>query len=118
MARLLQVIGVVAVLGLVGGAIAGFAVLKDRVRIVIADDSASAAPDPTALLRDDVQVLARRFEQLQRAVADNFGQLATGIEQGASARHRDVEALRREVTALHEDARERLEDRDRAGEDS
>ena len=33
--KLLQVIGVITVLGLVAGSIAGFGILKDRVRVVI-----------------------------------------------------------------------------------
>ena len=98
--KLLQVIGVIAVLGLVAGSIAGFGVLKDRIRVVIEADDTDLGPDPTALLRDDVQVLAGNLTGLQQAVASNFEQLANGLESGAEARHVDVKELQRSVSQL------------------
>lgn len=91
--KLLQVIGVITVLGLVAGSIAGFGILKDRVRVVVEADDADLGPDPTALLRDDVQSLAGNLLVLQQAVASNFEQLASGLEAGAEARHEDVRQL-------------------------
>lgn len=104
MVRLLSVLGVSFVLLLVAGSIAGFAVLKDRVRIVVAADEVAAGPDPVALLRDDVAVLARDLGALQAAVAGNFEKLAQGLDGAAGARHgelqQETEALRRQLAAL------------------
>lgn len=101
--RLLQLVGVVTILGLLAGVFVGFGVLKDRVRVVVQSDETDMGPDPTALLRDDVQVLARDLAGLQSAVVDNFGKLAEGLESGAQARHEDVLSLRREVDKLSAD---------------
>lgn len=100
--RTLQILGALAVVSLVAGATAGFAVLKDRVRIVVQDGETAPGPDPGALLRDDVQVLARDVQGLQQAVAQNFDALATGLEAGAQNRHADVLALRRQVAGLQD----------------
>ncbi|MCB9878595.1 MAG: YceI family protein [Planctomycetes bacterium] len=98
--RLLQILGALTILGMCAALGAGFTVLKDRVRVVVQDDRPDSGPDPTALLRDDVQLLSEDVKQLQNAVAGNFQRLATGLDDGASARHEDVLALRREVAAL------------------
>ena len=98
--KLLQVIGVITVLGLVVGSIAGFSILKDRVRLVIEADDTDLGPDPTALLRDYVQSLAGNLTALQQAVASNFEQLASGLESGAETRHGDVKQLMRSVNQL------------------
>lgn len=100
--KLLQILGVLFVLGLVGGAVAGFGILKDRVKVVIAADEAASGPEPVALLRDDVKVLAEDLGNLQQALGPNFEQLANGIEERAAARHGEVAALRREVAALQQ----------------
>lgn len=100
--KLLQIFGVLFVLGLVGGAVAGFGILKDRVKVVIAADEAASGPEPVALLRDDVKVLAEDLGNLQQALGPNFEQLATGIEERAAARHGEVEALRRDLAALQQ----------------
>jgi len=96
---------VVTILGLLGGVIAGFSVLKDRVRVVVQSDEADMGPDPTALLRDDVLMLTSKLEGLQGAIVENFGNLADGLEGRAQERHNDVLALRREVAELTADLR-------------
>lgn len=98
--KLLQVIGVITILGLVAGSIAGFGILKDRVRVVIEADDTDLGPDPTALLRDDVAGLSGSLTALQKAVGSNFEQLANGLESGAEARHGDVKQLLRAVAQL------------------
>ncbi|MEO6595912.1 MAG: YceI family protein [Planctomycetota bacterium] len=103
--KLLQWIGVFFVLGLLGAAAVGFMVLKDRVRIVVQSDQPNAGPDATALLRDDVQVLARDLDALQTALVSNFEQLGRAFEERAEARHGEVVAMRQELPA----ARQRLE---------
>lgn len=100
--KLLQILGVLFVLGLVGGAVAGFGILKDRVKVVIAADEAASGPEPVALLRDDVKVLAEDLGNLQQALGPNFEQLANGIEERAAVRHGEVAALRREVALLQQ----------------
>ncbi len=96
-AKLLQTLGVVFVLSLVGASIFGFMVLKDRVRVVFAADATATGPDPTALLRDDVQTVAREVAALQQALAANFEQLATALEERANARHVDVLLLQQSL---------------------
>jgi polyisoprenoid-binding protein YceI len=103
--KMLQWLGALFVVLLVATALGGFLVLKDRVRIVVQSDAPTSGPDPTALLRDDVQVLAGRMGELQAALAQNFEGLQAAIEERATARHADVMALRRDVGA----ARQRLD---------
>src|SRR5262245_58576193 len=100
--KLLQWLGALFVVLLVATAIIGFLVLKDRVRVVVQSDAPAIGPDPTALLRDDVQVLAGRIGDLQAALSPNFEQLQAAIEERATARHADVMALRREVAAARQ----------------
>ena len=107
--KLLQAIGVLTILGLIGAAIAGFVILKDRVRVVVQSDETELGPDPTALLRDDVQVLSASVDALGQAIAQNFEQLAGGLEQGAERRHDDVRQLSQQVSPLSDRLR-RLED--------
>lgn len=98
--KLLQALGVVFVLTLVGGATFGFLVLKDRVRLVVAADEAATGPDATALLRDDVQTLARDVDVLQQALASNFEQLGNALEERANARHAEVLAAAKESATV------------------
>jgi polyisoprenoid-binding protein YceI len=100
MKSLLQWLGVACVLGLVGASVAGLAVLKDRVRIIVQDDAVAAGPDPTTLLRDDVQVLQRDLAALAPAIGEGIERFLLDSENRAAARHQDLAALRREVAAL------------------
>lgn len=98
--RLLQVLGAFSVLALVAGATFGFVVLKDRVRVVITADEVATGPDPVALLRDDVQALARDLAALQLAIGSNFERLAEELDSRAAARHADIGALQQELATL------------------
>lgn len=100
--KTLQALGALFVLALVGGAIAGFMVLKDRVRVVVAADAAATGPDPVALLRDDVQTVARDLAALQQALASNFEQLGNALEERANGRHADVLAMQKDLAALQQ----------------
>ena len=101
--KLLQALGALFVLGLVGGAVGGLMILKDRVKVVVAaDDQGATGPDPLALLRDDVRQLASDNTEWQQAVGRNFEQLGAALEERATARHADVQQLRAEVAALRE----------------
>ncbi|HZN41017.1 MAG TPA: YceI family protein [Planctomycetota bacterium] len=95
--KLLQWLGALFIVLLVATAIGGLLVLKDRVRVVVQSDAPTSGPDPTALLRDDVQVLASRMGELQAALSQNFDRLQAAIEERTAARHADVIALRQEV---------------------
>jgi polyisoprenoid-binding protein YceI len=98
--KLLQVFGVLFVLALVGGSIAGFGVLKDRVKVVVSPDAAATGPDPIAELKDNVNVLTGELTTLQQALGTNFEQLAAGIDERATARHAEVMALQRDLAAV------------------
>lgn len=100
--RLLQWLGALFVVLLVAASLFGFMVVKDRMRIVVQSDAPATGPDPTALLRDDVQVLAGRQAELQAALSANFERLGAALEERAVARHQDVAALRQEVTAARQ----------------
>ena len=101
--KLLQALGALFVLGLVGGAVGGLMVLKDRIKVVVAaDDAGATGPAPIALLRDDVRQMASDTAEWQQGVGRNFEQLGTALEERATARHEDVQRLRTEVTALRE----------------
>lgn len=104
MAKLLQWLGAGFVLLLVGGSFAGFAVLKDRVRVVIQDDAAPAGPDPTALLRDDVQVLQRDLAALAPAIGAGLEKLVGDLDSRAAARQQEVTSLRRELAVVQQRA--------------
>ena len=98
--KLLQVFGVLFVLALVGGSIAGFGVLKDRVKVVVSPDAAATGPDPIAELKDNVDVLTGELGTLQQALGTNFEQLAAGIDERAAARHAEVMSLQRDLAAV------------------
>lgn len=98
--KLLQVFGVLFVLALVGGSIAGFGVLKDRVKVVVSPDATAAGPDPIAELKDNVDVLTGDLRTLQQALGSNFEQLAAGIDERAAGRHTEVMALQRDLASV------------------
>lgn len=98
--KLLQWFGVLFVLVLVGASIAGFGVLKDRVKLVVSPDAAATGPDPIAELKDNVNVLTGELGTLQQALGTNFEQLAAGIDERATSRHAEVMALQRDLAAV------------------
>jgi polyisoprenoid-binding protein YceI len=98
--KLLQWVGAIGLLAALGAVAAGFAVLKDRVRIVVAADEVAAGPDPVQLLRDDVQTLRGELEQLRSALGENFERLAQALDAPAAQRHGDVIEARRELAAV------------------
>jgi polyisoprenoid-binding protein YceI len=100
LAKTLQALGATFVLLLVAAAAAGFVVLKDRVRVVVAADQVAAGPDPQALLRDDVQTVGRTVDALQTAQRQDLEQLATVLEGRAAARHADLAAANATLARL------------------
>lgn len=100
--KLLQWLGVAFVLALCAAAAFALAVVKDRVRLVVEADATAAGPEPVALLRDDLGVVARDVAELRSALGQNLERLGEALEQRATARHGDVETLVREVATLRE----------------
>lgn len=98
--KLLQWLGVVFVLGLLGASVGGLMVLKDRIRLVVQLDAAAQGPDPLALLRDDLQVLQRELGELRTALGGNFERLGGALEERADARHAEVLTIGQNVAAV------------------
>lgn len=101
--KLLQWLGVFFVIGCLGASVFALTVVKDRIKVVVQADEADAGPDPTALLRDDLQVVAQKLGELQNALGGNFERLGGALEERAEARHADVQALARDVQSLQRD---------------
>lgn len=90
MNRILQIVGVLALLSMVAVTAVGLTVLKDRVQITIQDADDGARPDPTAVLRDDLQALTAQLDRLSIAIGDNFGKLHEAVEAAEQERHENV----------------------------
>ena len=102
--KLLQWLGVLFVLGLLGASVGGLMVLKDRIRLVVQLDAAAQGPDPLALLRDDLQVLQRELGEVRTALGGNFERLGTALEERADARHAEVLTIGQNVAAVQSTA--------------
>lgn len=98
--KLLRGFGVCFVLFLVAAAAAGLMIVKDRVNVVITADRPAAGPEPLALLRDDVQNLQQSLQDMQGGMNGNLEKLAAALDERASSRHGDVQALRNEVAVV------------------
>lgn len=89
-AKFLQGLGLLALLGLVAGSIAALALVKQRVHVTIAEDSAaSRGPDPLELVRADLGAL--------RA---DLGGLGAGLGQGLEQLHGELELVQTTLAAL------------------
>lgn len=98
--KLLQWLGVLLVLGLLGASVGGLMVLKDRIRLVVQLDAAAQGPDPLALLRDDLQVLQRELGEVRTALGGNFERLGSALEERAEARHAEVLTIGQNVAVV------------------
>ena len=104
--KLLQVVGVLAILGLVGGSIAALAIVKERIHVTIAAEEAAAqrGPDPIELLRADVGAIAGDVGALNKNLGGAFQELHDSLETSASERERKltarVEALEARINAM------------------
>lgn len=87
----LQWCGALALLGAAALTLGGFAVLKDRVRIVVQDDQQPTGPDPVALLRDEVASLQRALDDLRAAQATQAERLGQALDERAAARHGELQ---------------------------
>lgn len=100
--RLLQWLGVALVLAVLGAGVGALMIVKDRVRVVITDDQAAVGPDPVALLRDDLGVVARDLGELRTGIGANFERLGSVLEERAEARHADVRTVVQELAGVRQ----------------
>ncbi len=110
MSRLLQTIGVIAILVLVAGSLAALAFVGKGVHVTLADEEADAArgPDPVELLRADVAQLGTDMAGL----AEGMGGGLQALNEALAEERSRGERLAAEVTALRKEAQqtnERLE---------
>ncbi len=92
--RLLQGVGVLAILGLVAGSIAALIVVKQRIRVTIAEEEVAArrGPDPLELLRADVGSLGADVAQVDKHLGAALGELRDSLEASAGERERRLAA--------------------------
>ena len=102
----LAVVGGLAVIGLLAAAGFGLALVKDRITLVVQAEADANAPSPTALLRDDVAALRSQVEALQQALATNFEQLGTALDENSRQRHEELRAALGAVSADSQRARQ------------
>lgn len=106
--KLLQGIGICAVLALVGGSIAALLVVDRRLHVTVADeeDAARRGPDPVALIAADVGTLHDDVRVLGEGVGTQLQALHDALESSAGAREADLRAevalMKQEITALRE----------------
>ncbi len=95
----LQVVGVLAILGLVGGSIVALGIVKERIHVTIAaeEDAAKRGPDPIELLRADVGVISGDLAALSKGIGDGMQSLHDSLDSAASEREA---ALATRVVAL------------------
>ncbi len=97
--KLLQVVGVLAILGLVGGSIAALGIVKERIHVTIAAEEAASkrGPDPIELLRADVGVISGDLAGLNKGLGEALQALHDSLESAAGEREA---ALATRVVAL------------------
>lgn len=104
-AKFLQGLGLLALLGLVLGSIAALALVKQRIHLTFAEESAAArGPDALELLRADLGALRDDLGVLGAGLAQGLEQLHGALEDSAAERERalrgDVERLQGTLAAL------------------
>lgn len=84
MAKLFQILGVLAVLGIGAGGMAGAMLVKDRLRVEIYPDAPK--DDGLAIVRDDLKTMQADLQALSQAVGEQLGQVGEALgKQDASA---------------------------------
>ena len=88
MARLLQVVGVLALLGWTGGGVAAWMLTKEQVSVQISPDGAgeSAGTQALAGLEDRIATLESDLRALTRALGENLGAMDEALRED-QARH-------------------------------
>ncbi len=104
--KFLQVVGVLAILGLVGGSIAALGIVKQRLHVTFAaeDEAAQRGPDPVELLRADLGTVATDVAALNRNLESGLQELHGALETSAGEREQRlavrVAALEGKLAAL------------------
>jgi polyisoprenoid-binding protein YceI len=104
--KLLQGIGVVALVALVGGSLAALALVKQRLEITIteAGDAAQRGPDPLELLRADVAELRGDVAALTEGTGTQLEALHGALESSSDERQQvlstEIARLEAQLTAL------------------
>jgi polyisoprenoid-binding protein YceI len=102
--RLLEVAGLLALVGLATVAGVGLFVVSGRVRVVVQPD-AEPAPDPVALLRDDLRAQHRDLEALTQQLGDGFQRLLAALQSEREAQGENAARLERLEAAVRALAR-------------
>src|SRR5262245_32639446 len=105
MTRLLQGIGVFAVIALVAGSLVALSVVNRRIHVTVQDEVEATArgPDPVELLRADVTQLSTDVGALTEGVGGQLEALHGAIEENARVR---AEAQAAEIAALKKQVQE------------
>jgi polyisoprenoid-binding protein YceI len=113
MARLLQGIGVIAVLALVAGSLVALAVVSRRIHVTLQDEveGAPRGPEPVELLRADVSQLSSDVGALSEGVGGQLQALHDSLEEAARSR---AEAQAAEIAGLRKQVQELQARLDRA----
>jgi polyisoprenoid-binding protein YceI len=103
--KLLQWIGVLAVLALVAGSLVALAVVGQRTHVTVQEDEGAArGPDPLELLRADVTQLSADLAALTEGVGGQLQALHDSLAENERARGEaeaaEIAALRREMHEL------------------
>ncbi|MCA8955488.1 MAG: YceI family protein [Planctomycetes bacterium] len=104
-ARAFQILGIVALVGAVGASVVALSVVRDRVQIIVRDPGTSDAPDPVAVVKDDLRQVHQDLDAIRQAMATNLERIATHLAAGDSTARERQEAVRR--AASERDAAER-----------
>jgi polyisoprenoid-binding protein YceI len=105
MSKLLQGIGVIAVIALIAGSLVALSVVNRRIHVTVQDEVEAAArgPDPVELLRADVTQLSTDLGALADGVGGQLEALHGALEESARAR---TDAQAAELAALKKQVQE------------
>lgn len=88
--KLLRWFGLLALLAFAGIGAAGLWWVQDHVRLVVQLDAADQPPDPTALLRDELSVIATKQEELRSDLGAHLTKLAQALDEAGTERHQQI----------------------------
>ncbi len=114
MGKVLSVVGGVAVIAALVAAGAGLALVKDRIRVVVADDDSAQRADPLQLLRDDVVALQRGLDEVRDGLRAGFERVGAALDERADGRHGELlAAIRQPVDLVRGELARQRQDLDR-----
>jgi polyisoprenoid-binding protein YceI len=79
--RVLQAVGLVSVLALPALGVGALVIVKDRIQITVREGDSGDAPDPLALVRDDLQQLHADLDAISKALGGNMAELARVLDE-------------------------------------